>query len=172
MGTERDLVGLAPMELSVVLDADGLMLAPHYRAPEDALRLMARVAQAVGAGRGRRCMVQTGLPHHEVIAALRRGDPIGFLEAALVERLETGLPPTGELLVVEAEGEPPDAMVRLKGIAAGRGEVHGPAEHRGRTRWLIQGRELRATRIALRGLVQEWRDGGTRVRIDADPLDL
>ncbi len=172
VGTERDLVGLAPVELAVVVDADGLILAPHYRAGEDALRLLARVAQAVGGGRGRRCMVQSGLPGHEVIVALRRGDPLEYLTAELAARSAGGLPPTGDLLVVETEGEPPDAAQRLKNIVAGRGEVHGPAEVRGRHRWLIQGPELRPARVALRGLVQEWRDGGTRVRVDADPLDL
>lgn len=172
VGTERDLVGLAPVDLAVVVDADGLVLAPHYRAGEDALRVLARVTAAVRRGSGRRCMVQTSDPHHEVIAALRRGDPLAYLHAELAARANEGFPPAGELIVVETEGEPPTAAERLRVAMGGHGQVLGPAEVRGRRRWLLQGRDLRTVRVALRGLVQDWRDGGTRVRVDADPLDL
>jgi len=55
---------------------------------------------------------------------------------------------------------------------AGRAEVHGPAERQGRVRWLLQGRDLQGPRLMLRRLVQDWRDAGARVRVDADPIDL
>ncbi len=172
VGTERDLVGLQPVDLAVVVDADGLMLAPHYRAEEDALRLMARVAQTVGSGRGRRCMVQTGLPDSSVIAALRRGDATELIAELVERRAADGFPPAGELIVLEVENEPDDASETLDRLVGGRGTVLGPAEVRDRRRWLIQGRDLRQVRIALRRLVQTWRDGGTRVRVDVDPEDL
>jgi primosomal protein N' len=95
-----------------------------------------------------------------------------MLEADLADRAALGLPPGGELLVVEA-GDPPErADDALREAVGARAEVHGPADARGRTRWLVQGRDLRSARIALRGVVHEWRERGTRVRIDADPLDL
>ncbi len=172
VGTERDLVGLPPVDLAVVVDADGLMLAPHYRGGEDALRLLARVASAVRRGGGRRCMVQTSAPEDPVVVALRRGEPLEYLHGELAARAADGFPPAGELIVVETEDEPPSAAARLAAVVGGHGVVLGPAEVRGRRRWLLQGRDLRPARVALRGLVQDWREGGTRVRIDADPLDL
>jgi len=171
VGTERDLPAVAGADLAVVIDADGLIHAPNYRAGEDALRLLARVAETVGAGSGKRCIVQTGRPDDAVISALRHGDPIDYLQAAIVERSETRLPPAGEVLVVELD-QSGEASEELATLAAGRAEVFGPAEHGGRHRWLVQGSDLRPIRIGLRRLVQSWRDGGTRVRIDVDPAEL
>ncbi len=172
VGTERDLVGPAPVDLAVIIDADGLVLAPHYRAGEDALRLLARVAGAVRRGSGRRCMVQTATPSDSVIEALRRGEPLEYLLAAIEVRAADGFPPAGQLAVVETEAEPPTADERLRAVVGERGRVLGPAAVRGRSRWLVQGRDLRPVKVALRGLVQDWREGGTRVRVDADPMDL
>ena len=172
VGTERDLAGLGPVDLGVVVDADGLLRAPHYRAVEDGLRLMARVAAAAGAGRGRRALVQTADPEHPALAALRRGDPLPLLEAEMAARAAIGFPPAGEIIVVEAAGAPDGADAALRGATAGRAEVHGPAERAGRARWLLQGRDLQGPRLMLRRLVQDWRDAGARVRVDADPIDL
>lgn len=172
VGTERDLPAVAPVHLAVVSDADGLILAPSYRAEEEAVRLMARVALTVGPGRGRRCLLQTSRPAHRVIAALRRGDPTEFLETELARRVKEGFPPAGELLAIETRDEPPDATDRLRALAGSRADVLGPADTGGGSRWLVQGRDLRPVRVGLRRLVQDWRDGGTRVRIDADPIDL
>lgn len=172
VGTERDLPGLEPVDLTVVVDADGLLRAPTYRALEDGLRLLARAVLAAGTGRGRRGIVQTSDPDHPAIVALRRGDPMEVLLADLAARAELGLPPAGELLVVETTEAPGDPDLALRETVGGRAEVHGPAEKGGRLRWLIQGGDLRQARIALRALVHEWRDRGARVRIDADPIDL
>ncbi|HUG75178.1 MAG TPA: hypothetical protein VMM81_05835, partial [Acidimicrobiia bacterium] len=45
VGTERDLVGLS-VDLAVVPDADGFVMAPNYRAAEDGLRTIARAVLA------------------------------------------------------------------------------------------------------------------------------
>jgi len=172
VGTERDLPGLTGIDLPVIVDADGPLLAPHYRAPEDGLRLLVRAVLAAGSGRGRRAIIQTSDPNRSAIRALRRGEPMEMLNAHLEERVAFGLPPGGELLVIEADDLPDEADAALRDAVGDRAEVHGPAEARGRTRWLGQGRDLRAARIALRGVAHEWRDRGARVRIDADPLDL
>jgi primosomal protein N' (replication factor Y) len=172
VGTERDLAGLGPVDLGVVVDADGLLRAPHYRAVEDGLRLMARVAAAAGPGRGRRALVQTADPGHPALAALRRGDPLPLLEAEVRSRAEVGFPPAGEIIVVEVAAAPGGVDAALREAAAGRAEVHGPAERGGRVRWLLQGRDLQGPRLMLRRLVQEWREAGARVRVDADPIDL
>ncbi len=172
VGTERDLAALGPVDLGVVVDADGLLRAPHYRAVEDGLRLMARVAAAAGAGRGRRALVQTADPDHPALAALRRGDPLPLLEAEMAGRTALGFPPAGEIIVVEAAGAPEGADAALRETVAGRAEVHGPALRQGRARWLLQARDLQGPRMMLRRLVQDWRDAGARVRVDADPIDL
>jgi primosomal protein N' (replication factor Y) len=155
----------------VVVDADGLVHAPNYRAAEDALRLLARVAETVGPGSNRRAIVQTGRPDDPVIAALRRGDPQEFLAKTISERAATRLPPVGEVLVIELDGTG-EADDEIRRLAADRAEVFGPADHSGRHRWLVQGQDLRAVRIGLRRLVQSWRDAGRRVRVDVDPLEL
>lgn len=172
VGTERDLPMLGPVDLSVVVDADGLLRAPNYRALEDGLRLMARVVAAAGRGRGRRAMVQTADPQHPAIAALRRGDPMEAIEQDVAMRVDLGLPPGGELVVLEVSDASGDLDAELRAGLGGRAGIHGPAENEQRIRWLIQGRDLRAARIALRALVHDWRDRGVRVRVDADPIDL
>lgn len=171
VGTERDLPLVSDVDLAVVVDADGLIHAPNYRAGEEALTLLARVAETVGTGSGRRAMVQTGRPDDPVIEALRRGDPIEYLSTQIETRATTGLPPAGEVLVAEVDTAP-DADHELRALVAGRAEVFGPADRDGRSRWLIQGRDLRPVRIGLRRLAQSWRDTGARVRIDVDPLEL
>jgi primosomal protein N' (replication factor Y) len=172
VGTERDLPSVGTVDLAVVVDADGVLRAPHYRALEDGLRLLARVAGLSGGGSGRRAMVQTADPNQETLIALRRGDPLAFLQAEMGRRSAAGFPPSGELLVLEMVGGPEDCDASLRGALGGRADVHGPAKTAGRSRWLIQGRDLQAARLALRPLVGDWRDGGARVRVDADPSDL
>lgn len=172
VGTERDLAGLGGVDLVVVVDADGPLLAPNYRAGEDGLNLLARAVLAAGTGRGRRAVLQTSDPGHPVVVALRTGDPMGALRADLEARSALGFPPGGELLVLEAVDAPDGADGALRQAVRDRAEVHGPAQHRDRQRWLIQGRDLGAARIVLRSLVHEWRERRARVRIDADPVDL
>jgi primosomal protein N' (replication factor Y) len=172
VGTERDLAGLDQVDLAVVVDGDGPLRAPHYRAVEDGLRLLARTVAAAGTGRGRKAIIQTSDPGHPVFEALRRGDPMPVLEAEASSRSTAGLPPGGELLVVEAADAPGDAAEALRTALGNRASLHGPADHRGRVRWLVRAADLRAARVALRGVVHEWREHGARVRVDADPIDL
>jgi primosomal protein N' (replication factor Y) len=171
VGTERDLPGLE-VDLTIVVDADGPLLAPTYRAVEDGLRLLARAIAAAGRGRGRRGLLQTSNPHHPAIEALRRADPIAVIRDDAAARVAAGFPPGGEILVVEVEGAADGAAGELVEVVGARAEVLGPAEHRGRLRWLLQGRDLTAARVAIRALVARWREGGARVRVDADPIDL
>ncbi len=171
VGTERDLPGLS-VGLTIVVDADGPMVAPNYRAAEDALRLLARAIAAAGRGRGRRGLIQTADPSHPVIEAIRRADPITLVRVDSAERAAAGFPPGGELMVLEVEDPPVDAAVELHEAVGERADLLGPADSGGRTRWLLQGKDLTAARIAVRSVVSRWREGGARVRIDADPVDL
>ena len=172
VGTERDLVGRTGADLSVAIDADALLLAPNYRAGETGLRIFARVAAVVARGRGRRCIVQTAMPDHAVMEALRRGDPLPFLRSTIEERSEAGFPPAAELISLEASPLPPGADEAVRSVVGTKGEVLGPAPEGDGVRWLIQGADLHGPRVRLRALVQEWRDGSVRVKVDADPIDL
>lgn len=168
VGTERDILGLADLDLVVIPDLDGLIHGTNYRAAEDALRLGARLAGLVGRGSGRRMIVQTSDPGHPVVRALIKADPLPALTAELEDRRAMGYPPSGELAVLEiAGGEPPDL-----GPVREACEVLGPAAHRDAARWLLQSADLGRAKQALRPLVQRWRDSGLRVRIDVDPIDL
>ena len=170
VGTERDLAAAAQVDLALMIDADAWLLAPHYRAEEDALRITGRLAGLVARGSGRRCMVQTAIPDHRVLAAARHGHPSPLLHELVAEREQLGFPPSGELLSIELHGAHPDADDKLRALVAGDATVLGPAIDGDTTRWLLQDRDLRPVRVRLRGLVQQWRDADTRVRIDADPV--
>lgn len=172
VGTERDIPSLTDIGLAVVVDADGLILGSTYNAAEEALRVLARLAAAVRFGRGRRLIVQTGLPDHPVISALRAGDPVPFLRGELEARTELGLPPVGEVIVVQVAGETEGAANRLREAVGSEATLLGPVEREGRLRWLIQGHNLGAVRESLRPVVQKIRDRGGVVRLDVDPIDL
>jgi primosomal protein N' (replication factor Y) len=172
VGSERDLPYVPETALSVAVDADSLLLAPHYRAEEDAVRTLARVVLTVARGRGRRAAIQTSQPDHRALAMLRGGHPVDYLRRLVAERVESGLPPARELLAIEVGGEPAMAAVDIAGLESPSVLVHGPEEGGGRTRWFLQGDSLQQSRVLLRPLVQRWRDGGNKVRIDADPIDL
>ncbi len=168
--TERDLPAIGRIDVAAAVDIDGIMIAPHYRAGEDALRVMARLAAKVVPGTGNRCIVQTAMPEHPVVAALRRGHPLEYLRHELDERASAGFPPAGELLAIDVRDTPSDADAELRAIAGTA--VHGPAPAGEAQRWLLQAPNLREAKVRLRGLVQRWRDGGAQVRVDVDPLDL
>ncbi|HUO46067.1 MAG TPA: hypothetical protein VM470_04455 [Acidimicrobiia bacterium] len=173
VGSEADLAGLAAVDLAVAVDADGLILGSHFRAGEEALRILARLAGRVAPGSGKRALVQTGLPSHPVVVALRKGDPLVFLEAEMEQRRQLGFPPSSELMVVEMRGTVPAGAEDAIRAAAGKAVVMGPAPRpERRWRWLVQGGDLTSFRHDLRPLVQRWRDSGTTVRIDTDPIDL
>lgn len=169
VGTERDLAGLESVDLAVSLDADALVLAPNYRAQEEALRLLTRLALSVRPGRGRRCLVQTAMPDEPVIEALRSGRPLAFQRSVLREREESGFPPVGEVIALETSGA--EGEIDVEALAP-KATVLGPATTDAGKRWLVQGSDLRDVRIRLRGMVQSLRDRGVTVRIDVDPLDL
>jgi primosomal protein N' len=158
------------MALVVAADTDGLLLAPGFRASEEALRLLARLGNSLERGPGRRMMIQTAHPGSELVATLTKGDPIPYLEKVLVERARDGLPPATEMLAVEIREHIPEGVEKE---LADLGDVSllGPLEIEQGTRWLLAG-DLGKARLALRGLVGRWREAGATVRIDADPIDL
>ena len=94
------------------------------------------------------------------------------LVAELEERAALGFPPSGDLVVVEVRHGPMWTDQRMRDALGGLATLLGPVDTPRGRRWLLQGADLGATRSALRGVVQELRDGGGTVRVDSDPLDL
>ena len=130
MGSEADLASQTRLDLAVAVDPDGLILGTHFRASEEALRVLARLAGKVE-GRGARCLLQTSLPDHPVFVALRKGDPLPFLESEREVRARFGFPPAGQLVIVETRGSLPDGSeVWVKEAATGA-TVLGPADRGG-----------------------------------------
>ncbi|MDJ0663668.1 MAG: hypothetical protein QNJ75_03855 [Acidimicrobiia bacterium] len=172
VGSERDLPTIPLTALTVAVDADSMLMAPHYRAEEDAFRILARVVATVARGRGSRCLIQTAQPDHRALGALRGGHPLEYLDELNEERQRDGLPPAAELIAVEVGGDASARAADIAGVADREVQVHGPEVGGGRTRWFIQAASLQSTRVRLRTIVQQWRDAGLKVRIDADPIDL
>lgn len=171
VGTERDLAGVSGVDLAVAVDVDGLVLGTHFRAAEEALRVLARLAGRVKRGSGRRLVLQTAMPDQPLVTALRRGDPLEFLEQEMEVRRAMGYPPASEILVVEVRGYGGTVDADLRSIAR-ENAILGPVDRGDGQRWLVQGTGLGKFKRDLRKLVQRWRDGGATVRIDVDPLDL
>lgn len=170
VGTERDLAGLEPVDLSVAADVDGMLMGIGYRTSEEALRQLARLALAVKDGRGKRLMIQTSRPESLLVTTLRRGDPVPYLERVLVERGREAWPPATEMIAVEIRGDVPDqASDELASLDDAA--IMGPMNLERSQRWLLTG-SLGETRLQLRRMVRRWRDAGATVRIDVDPIDL
>lgn len=171
VGTERDLAGMGNFGLAVVADADGLMLGHDYRTGEEALRVLARVANTVGPGTGHRAIVQTSIPESPLIGVMRRGRPMAYLEDILAQRARDGLPPATEILALELGGQFDPDEVTADLAELDNASILGPARVGDHQRWLLQG-SLGKPKLALRTKVQQWRDAGATVRLDADPIDL
>lgn len=172
VGTERDILPTGSVGLAVVVDADSMLLRPHYRAEEDTLRILARVASTVRRGRGHRCVIQSRMPDHRVLQAMRHGNGDAVLTEWLAERDAEQLPPFGELLALELTNAPQGTDAEIREVAGDGVAVFGPGEVGETSRWLVQAPDLRPVKIRLRPQAQIWRDKKIKVRIDADPVDV
>lgn len=171
VGTERDLAGLDRVALAVAADVDGMLLGTGYRTAEDALRQLARLATMVAPSKGSRLVLQTSRPESLLVTTMRRGDPTPYLERVLVDRARDGMPPSTEMLALEARGEVPDGVESALVALDHEVLVLGPMAVDNGQRWLLTGK-LARVRTGLRPLVGHWRDKGATVRVDVDPIDV
>jgi primosomal protein N' (replication factor Y) len=142
------------------LDLDQELLAPRFRAAEQAIALLARGARLTG-GRvgGGRLLVQTRLPRHEVLDAVLHADP-GRLAATEWPRREMlRFPPAAALASISGPAAP--AFVAALGRPAGI-DVLGPSDGR----WLLRAPNHAALCAALAATA---RPAG-RLRVEVDPL--
>ncbi len=125
VGTEAVLHRVAgPVGLVAYLELDQELLVPRARAAEQALWLLVRGARLLGDGG--RLLLQTRLPEHEVVRAVRRGAPMLVAEAERARRRTLGFPPFGGL--AEVSGAPEAVAAACAAAAEGGVTVLGPVD--------------------------------------------
>jgi primosomal protein N' (replication factor Y) len=130
VGTEAGLHQVARADVVAFLDLDQELLAPRYRAAEQALGLLARASRLVGGReRGGRLLLQTHIPDHEVVQAAVLGDPTRVADAEAERRELLRFPPVTAL--AEASGA---AAGEFVGALPPSVEVLGPSDGR----WLVR----------------------------------
>ena len=159
VGTEAVLRRIDRAVAVAFLDLDSELLAPRYRAAEEAMALVARAARLLGgkAGGGR-LLLQTKLPRHEVVQAALLADPARVSAAETERRAALLLPPAVAMAHVAGAG----AEAYARGAAEHLGvEVLGPVEGD----WLVRAGDHRTLCDAL---VATPRPPG-RLRVAVDP---
>lgn len=171
VGTEAALHRVTETDVVAFLDFDQELLAPRYRASEEAFALLARAARLVGGRRtGARVLVQTRVPDHEVIDAALHGDPSRVSAAERARRTDLRFPPFSAMAAVSGAGAASliDAVAGLDVIGLdviGLGvEVLGPAKGV----WLVRA----DTHEALSDAMLRAPRPTARVRVEVDPLRI
>ena len=170
VGTEAALHRVPDADAVAFLEFDSELLAPRFRAAEEALALLARAARLVagtGAGGGGgerapgRVVVQTHQPRHPAILAAVAADP-GILAAAeSTVRQALALPPFSALAVVSGpEAEAYGAELQR---AAPRGvDVSGPVDGA----WSVRAPD----HDTLSDLLSSVARPAGRLRVEVDPV--
>jgi primosomal protein N' (replication factor Y) len=163
VGTEAVLHQVPKAALVAFLDVDQELLAPRYRAAEEALALLVRAARLVGGGRrgGGRVLVQTRLPQHEVLQAALLAEPGRAADAEWERRRFLQFPPVTAMAAVASVAAP--AFVEALGHPIGV-EVLGPSDGQ----WLIRAPDHEVLCDALASVT---RPPG-RLRLEVDPLRI
>jgi primosomal protein N' (replication factor Y) len=163
-----------PVGLVAYLELDQELLAPRARAAEQALWLLVRGARVLdsssskGAGSskgGGRLLLQTRLPEHEVVDAVRHGDPMAVVAADVLRRQALGFPPFGGLAEVRGAAAAVDAACAAVGEAGVT--VLGPVADGSAA--LLRAPSFTALCDALAGPAVDAARGKGRLRIDVDP---
>ena len=160
VGTEAVLHRISHADVVAFLDFDQELLAPRYRAGEQALALLVRAARLVGGRRdGGRLLTQTRMPNHEVLDAVVHADPGRFAVVESARRAALRFPP--EAALAEISGEAAPAFVAELGLDGL--DLLGPSSA---GRWLARAPDHRRL---CDGLAAAVRPPG-RLRIAVDPL--
>ncbi|MFT6290660.1 MAG: primosomal protein N' (replication factor Y) [Ilumatobacter sp.] len=153
VGTEAALYRVGHVDVVAFLEFDSEMLAPRFRASEQALALLVRAGRIAPT-----VMVQTFNPDHEVLRAAVSGNPNIVVEAERERRQMLGLPPYGALASV---------------TGAFSGEVVGQLDREavqvggdGVDRYLVRARDWDTLGKAINATS---RPPGSRVRVAVDP---
>jgi primosomal protein N' (replication factor Y) len=164
IGTEAVLHQVSNADTVAFIDLDQELLAPRYRAAEQALALLVRGARLLGgrrANQGGRLLLQTRLPDHEVVQAALLGDPARVSAAEAARREQLRYPPV--VAMAAASGPAAPAFIEAMGSPLGV-DVLGPSDGV----WLLRAADHRALGDALAATP---RPPG-RLRVEVDPLRL
>jgi primosomal protein N' (replication factor Y) (superfamily II helicase) len=164
VGTEAVLHRVSGADVVAFLDFDLELLAPRYRAAEQAMALLVRAARLIGPRRERpdgRLLVQTFLPRHEVIQAALLADPGRLTDLEWARRRALDLPPFSALASITGPGSDDVASTlrSVPGVRVGGGDDRYVARA---PSWDDLGRAL----------IAAPRPKGSRVRIEVDPPRL
>jgi primosomal protein N' (replication factor Y) (superfamily II helicase) len=152
-----------PVAAVAFLDFDQELLAPRYRAADEALALLSRASRIVGGRQhGGKVIVQTRVPGHPVIEAALLADPGRLLAVEEPVRKALRLPPFMAMALVSGPGAPELAAI-LEEQGAGV-EVNQLAEDR----WVVRAPDGAALADALGAA---GRPTG-RVRVEVGPLRI
>ncbi|HEV2810626.1 MAG TPA: hypothetical protein VGV93_09560 [Acidimicrobiales bacterium] len=162
VGTEAVLHRTLRPGVVAFLDLDAELLAPRYRAAEQALALVARAARMLGdRAAGGRLLLQTRLPGHEVVQAALHADPGRVAAVETPRRRGLRFPPAAAIALVSG----PPASDFVTGLRTrGDVEVLGPADDR----WLVRAADHKTLCDALAAVP---RPPG-RLRVAVDPLRI
>jgi len=178
--------------LVCVLDADGGLNFPDFRAAERTSQLLTQVAGRAGrAKRVGKVLVQTWDPEHFCLQALKTHDYAHFCQTELKMRAMLGYPPFRHAVAIRVDARDPNHAAKAiqifgKELSDGKVEaqgvtVRGPAlaaleKIKGRTRWamLLTASSRAQLKSALSSLSLEDPDRpkDIRVVVDVDPYDL
>ena len=137
------------------LEFDSEMLAPRFRAAEQALALIVRAGRLAP-----EVMIQTFSPGHDVIVAAATGDPAHILDGERTRRQMLGLPPFGALAVVSGAGAT-DLVDQLPDAVQVGGD--------GTDRYLDRAADWTTLGTALE---EAERPPGSRIRVEVDPARI
>jgi len=160
VGTEAVLHRIERANVVVFLDFDQELLAPRYRAAEQAMSLLVQASRVVGRREdGGRVLIQTRIPQHPVLEAARTADPGSLARTELRIRRELRQPPEAHWAIIS--GSAATEFVRSIGNPEGL-EILGPSNDR----WRIRSVDREHLVAALKSVD---RPPG-RLRIEIDPL--
>lgn len=199
VGTQMVAKGhdFANLGLVGVLNADSMLFAHDFRAPE---RLFAQLMQVAGrAGRhkaGGEVMLQTDYPDQPVYRALQKHDYLGFARYALDERKALGLPPFAYQALLVAEARELAQALQFLDTASKLPEAHAANYPTREHVMLYDPVPLRVVRVAnveraqllveshsrpaLQRFLAQWsqdlfhagREGRVRYSLEVDPFEI
>ena len=159
IGTEAALHRVKRASQVVFLEFDQELLAPRFRAAEQAASLLIRSARLIGERNGGgRLIIQTRQPEHEVLQAVLHANPEKLIEAESERRRLLQLPPYSAL--AQISGASASEMVQsLSGISGI--EIMGPRDDC----WLVRASDNHALSQAISSV----RRPKGKIRIEIDP---
>jgi primosomal protein N' (replication factor Y) len=155
VGTEAALYRVSSADVVAFLEFDSEMLAPRFRAAEQALALIIRAGRLAP-----EVLVQTFVPDHVVLQAAAAGNPDEVVRVEREQREMLGLPPFGALASVSGTGSSEVVGQLGSEVQVGGDETNGFVVRA--DDWTTLGTALNATE----------RPKGSRVRVAVDPPRL